>query len=195
MELGISPLITSNMIVELVANARLITYNPQINQDKRLLASFEKLLSIIVSLGTAFVYVFAGMYGRIEYIGVFKALLLVLQLTIASVMLIYLDEMIQKGWGIGSGTSLFLATNICETIFWKSFSPVTIKTEHGIEFEGAIIALIHFLITKSNKLSALKLAFFRSNLTNIHNIMATILVFFVVIYLQGFQVDLRLINK
>lgn len=66
MELGISPLITSNMIVEMVANAKMITYDSSIPQDRRLLGSLEKLLSIIVSFGTAFVYVFAGMYGSIE---------------------------------------------------------------------------------------------------------------------------------
>ena len=195
MELGISPLITSNMIVELVANARLITYDPSVAQDKRLLGAAEKVLSIIVSFGTAFVYVFAGMYGSIEYIGTFKAFMLVVQLTMASVLVLYLDEMLQKGYGIGSGTSLFIATNICETIFWKAFSPVTIKTENGIEFEGAIIALFHFLLTKPNKVTALYLAFYRQNLANLHNILATVFIFCVVIYFQGFQVNLKLINK
>lgn len=195
MELGISPLITSNMIVELVANSKLITYDANIPLDKRLLNSLEKILGIIVSFGTAFVYVFAGMYGSIAYIGTFKAFMLVIQLTSASIIVLYLDELLQKGYGIGSGTSLFIATNICETIFWKSFSPVTIKTENGIEFEGAFIALFHFLITKPNKLSALYLAFYRSNLVNLHHITATIFVFFVVIYFQGFQVNLRLDNR
>ena len=66
MELGISPLITSSMIVEMVANAKIITYDPSIPTDRRLLGSLEKLLSMVVSFGTAFVYVFAGMYGPIE---------------------------------------------------------------------------------------------------------------------------------
>jgi protein transport protein SEC61 subunit alpha len=192
MELGISPLITSNMIIELVANAKLITYDANIPQDKRLLAALEKVLSIIVSFGTAFAYVFAGMYGSIAYIGPLKAFLLIIQLTTASILVLYLDEMLQKGYGIGSGTSLFIATNICENIFWKSFSPVTVRTENGIEFEGAFIALFHFLITKPNKMTALYLAFYRSNLVNLHHIVATVFVFFVVIYFQGFQVNLRL---
>ena len=59
-----------------------------------------------------------------------------------------LDELLQKGYGLGSGISLFIATNICEIILWKSFSPITIRTEQGAEFEGAIIALFHFLCTK-----------------------------------------------
>lgn len=42
MELGISPLITSNMVVEVMANARLIQYDPSIPEDKRLLQATEK---------------------------------------------------------------------------------------------------------------------------------------------------------
>lgn len=194
MELGISPLITSNMIVELLANSRMITYDSSVALDRSLLKSVEKLLSIIVSFGTAFVYVFAGMYGSVESLGTFKCLLIVLQLTIAAIMIIYLDEMLQNGYGIGSGISLFIATNICESVLWRAFSPVTIKTENGIEFEGAVIAMFHFFFTKKSKMTALYLSFYRSNLVNMHNIIATIFIFMVVIYFQGFQYNIKLTN-
>lgn len=195
MELGISPLITSNMLVELLANSKLISYDRNVESDKRLLESAEKLLSIIVSFATAFAYVYSGMYGRVEVIGAWKATLLVLQLTGAAVMVLYLDEMLQKGYGIGAGISLFIATNICENVLWKAFSPVTLKTENGIEFEGAVIALFHFLLTKSDKTKAVYMALFRSNLTNLHSIAVTMLVFLVMIYFQGFQVNIPLANR
>jgi hypothetical protein len=54
-------------------------------------------------------------------------------------------------YGLGSGISLFIATNICENIIWKAFSPTTINTGRGAEFEGAIIALFHLLITRTDK--------------------------------------------
>jgi protein transport protein SEC61 subunit alpha len=108
----------------------------------------------------------------------------------AGVLVIILDEMLQKGYGLGSGISLFIATNICESIVWKAFSPTTINTGRGTEFEGAIIALFHLLITRSDKLRALKEAFYRQNLPNITNLLATVFVFVVVIYFQGFRVDL-----
>lgn len=94
MELGISPLITSNMIIELIANAKMITYDPSVPNDRRLLSALEKLLSVIVSFGTAFVYVFAGMYGKVEEIGTLKAFFIVIQLTGSAVMIIYLDELL-----------------------------------------------------------------------------------------------------
>lgn len=56
-----------------------------------------------------------------------------------------------QGYGLGSGISLFIATNICETIVWKAFSPATVNTGRGTEFEGAIIALFHLLATRQDK--------------------------------------------
>merc|ERR1719510_2336734 len=59
-----------------------------------------------------------------------------------------------------------------------------------MEFEGAIIALFHLLFTKGDKIGALKEAFYRQNAPNITSLFATVLVFFVVIYFQGFRVEL-----
>ena len=59
--------------------------------------------------------------------------------------------MLQHGYGLGSGISLFIATNICESIIWKAFSPYTMAGPRGVEFEGAIIALFHLLLTRSDK--------------------------------------------
>ena len=90
--------------------------------------------------------------------------------------------MLSKGYGLGSGISLFIAANICENILWKSFSPITINSEHGTEFEGSIVALFHLLLTRPNKVAALYTSFYRSNAPNLNNLFATILIFFVVIY-------------
>merc|ERR1719456_667325 len=91
---------------------------------------------------------------------------------------------------MGSGISLFIATNICENIVWKALSPTTVNAGRGVEFEGAVVALFHLLVSKSDKVMALKEAFYRQNAPNITSLFATVLVFFVVIYFQGFRVDL-----
>jgi protein transport protein SEC61 subunit alpha len=145
---------------------------------------------MIITIGEALAYVLSGMYGEIKELGATNAILIIIQLFIAGVIVIILDELLQKGYGLGSGISLFIATNICETIVWKAFSPTTINTGRGTEFEGAVIALFHLLITRSDKIRALKEAFYRQNLPNVTNLLATVLVFVIVIYFQGFRVDL-----
>lgn len=54
----------------------------------------------------------------------------------------------------------------------------------GTEFEGAIIALFHLLATKNDKVRALREAFYRQNLPNLMNLLATVFVFAIVIYFQ-----------
>jgi protein transport protein SEC61 subunit alpha len=83
--------------------------------------------------------------------------------------------------------------NLCkysENIIWKAFSPTTINSGRGAEFEGAVIALFHMLITRTDKVRALREAFYRQNLPNVTNLLATVLVFLIVIYFQGFRVVL-----
>ena len=135
---------------------------------------------------------FTGVYGQPSDLGAGVCVLLVVQLLVAALIVILLDELLQKGYGLGSGISLFIATNICESIIWKAFSPTTINTGRGPEFEGAVIALFHLLLTWPNKQTALREAFYRQNLPNIMNLLATLLVFVAVIYLQSFRVEIPL---
>ena len=139
-------------------------------------------------------YVLSGMYGDVQQIGALHATLIIVQLVFAGVLVILLDELMQKGYGIGSGISLFIATNISEGILWKSFSPITLNNEGGVEYEGALIALFHALVVKPNKLNAIEHAFFRPTGANLSNLIATVIVFLIVIYFQGFRVEVNLVS-
>merc|ERR1711920_502897 len=119
-------------------------------------------------------YVMSGMYGDLRELGAGNAILIIMQLFFAGVIVLLLDELMQKGYGMGSGISLFIATNICESIIWKSFSPTTMNTGKGTEFEGAVVACFHFLASRTNKLVALKDAFYRSSAPNLTNLFATL---------------------
>ncbi|CAI4224544.1 unnamed protein product [Auanema sp. JU1783] len=189
MELGISPIVTSGLIMQLLAGAKIIEVGDT-PKDRALFNGAQKLFGMVITIGQAIVYVMSGLYGDPAEIGAGICLLIVVQLVIAGLIVLLLDELLQKGYGLGSGISLFIATNICETIVWKAFSPATMNTGRGTEFEGAVIALFHLLATRSDKIRALREAFYRQNLPNLMNLMATVLVFAVVIYFQGFRVDL-----
>lgn len=84
---------------------------------------------------------------------------------------------------------------LSENIIWKAFSPTTINSGRGAEFEGAVIALFHLLITRTDKVRALREAFYRQNLPNVTNLLATVLIFLIVIYFQGFRVVLPVRSK
>merc|ERR1711998_458897 len=190
MELGISPIVTSGLVMQLLAGSKIIEVDQGSKSDRELFQGAQKLFGMIITLGEALAYVLSGMYGDVKDLGATNAILIILQLFVAGVIVIILDELLQKGYGLGSGISLFIATNICENIVWKAFSPTTMNTGKGTEFEGAIIALFHLLFTRSGKVMALKEAFYRQHAPNITSLFATCLVFFVVIFFQGFRVDL-----
>ena len=168
----------------------MIDVNLDLKTDRELYQTAQKLFAIIISFGQACVYVLTGLYGQPSDLGAGVCVLLVVQLVVAGLIVILLDELLQKGYGLGSGISLFIATNICESIIWKAFSPTTINTGRGPEFEGAVIALFHLLLTWPDKQRALQEAFYRQNLPNIMNLLATLIVFAAVIYLQGFRVEI-----
>lgn len=112
MELGISPLVTSSMIIQFFVGSKLININPNVPEDKELLSTAEKLFGLLMTIGEAVAYVMSGMYGHVWDIGIINAFLLIAQLSMAGVIVLLLDEMLQKGYGLGSGISLFIATNI-----------------------------------------------------------------------------------
>merc|ERR1712178_489422 len=190
MELGITPIITSGMVMQLLAGSRIIDVDQSLKEDRALFGGAQKLFGMLITMGEAVAYVMSGMYGDIRELGAGNAILIILQLFFAGIVCILLDELMQKGYGIGSGISRFIATNICENIIWKAFSPTTMNTGKGTEFEGAVVAMFFFLASKPDKIGALKDAFYRQSAPNLTNLLATVLVFFVVIYFQGFRVDL-----
>nr|VDD48794.1 unnamed protein product [Brassica oleracea] len=126
------------------------------------------LLGILIAIGEAVAYVLSGMYGPVGQLGVGNSILIILQLFFAVKAL--------------SGNHLVLQQS-------------TLVMELSLNFEGAVIALFHMLITKSNKVAALRQAFYRQNLPNVTNLLATVLIFLIVIYFQGFRVVLPVRSK
>lgn len=196
MELGISPIITSSMIMQLLAGAKIIDVDMSSKQDRDLFQATQKFFSIIITVGEALAYLLSGMYGPVNEIGPINGCLILAQLTFSGIIVILLDELLQKGYGLGSGSGLFIATNICGAILWKTFSFMSVKTLDGSsEFEGCIIAFFHNLLFRPNKLDGLHSAFFRQYAPNLSNLIATILVGLLVNFFQNFRVELQMQSR
>jgi len=78
MELGISPIITSGMIMQLLAGAKIIEVNQSSKEDRDLFQAAQKLFGLIITLGEAFAYLLSGMYGDLSDLGAFNAILIIL---------------------------------------------------------------------------------------------------------------------
>lgn len=190
MDLGISPVVTSSMIMQFLTISEIIKVDWAIKEDKELHNAMQRLISLIMTVGQAFVQVYTGFYGSPQSLGTTYCLLLVMQLIFSGIIIILLDELLQKGYGLGNGVNLFIAANVCESIVWKAFSPKVFFTGRGVEFEGSVIAFFHLLVVRRNKFAALYEAFFRQNLPNLFSLVSTVSLFALVIYLQGVRVEL-----
>jgi protein transport protein SEC61 subunit alpha len=185
MELGVSPLVTTGMVMQLLAGAKIIDVDLSNKEDRVLFQAAQKVVGMMVTVAMATAYVMSGMYGDVSAIGLGNAILIVAQLSFGGFVLLLWDELLQRGYGLGSGISLFIASHISETIFWKAFSITTVNTGRGTEFEGAVFAFFHLILTRSNKIQAIGEALFRQNLPNLTSLMATVLIFLLCVYVQG----------
>ena len=99
----------------------------------------------------------------------------------ACTIIILLDELLQKGYGLGNAVNLFMATNVFGQIVWQSLSFSSIKSPDGSqEFEGALIFTLHSLF----KLRNFSDIFIRSYGPNLLNLVSTLLVGLAINYYQ-----------
>ncbi|XWS16860.1 hypothetical protein CRYUN_Cryun33cG0017100 [Craigia yunnanensis] len=162
MELGITPIVTSGLVMQLIAGIFEVDNN--VREDRALLgATFGVYVHYSCMLISVFMlYLFekwcTKVVGHLDsnwrssclcslrdvwYYRVGNAILIILQLCFAGIIVICLDEILQKGYGLGSGISLFIATNIF---------PTTINSSRGAELERAVIAFVHNILTRENKI-------------------------------------------
>jgi protein transport protein SEC61 subunit alpha len=192
MDLGISPILSSGMILQALVNSDILSVNHNVKEDRILYQAALKLLALVMTLGQAVGQVMTGFYGDPKSLGTSVCFLLVVQLLFSGIIIILLDELLNKGYGMGSGVNLFIAANVCENIIWKAFSPKVFQTGRGIEFEGALVSFFHLLVVRKNKINAIYESLFRSNLPNLSSLLFTFFVFACVIYVHGMRVEIPL---
>ena len=195
MELGISPIISAGWILQFVELTGVLRPDMSSVRDYEIFQGLEKILALIVAVGGVAGEIYIGAYGTLEQLGASGALLVGVQLVFSTFIVIMLSDLLRGGYGLGSGISLFIFANTAENIFWEMFSPVTLKSEYGIEFEGTVVCLVHFLLTKPSKMGAVYAAFTRSSATNLAELTGTVIMFLLVIYLQGIKTEIPLVHQ
>lgn len=60
MELGISPIVTSGLVMQLLAGSKIIEVDNSVKEDRALLNGAQKLLGVLITIGEAVAYVVSG---------------------------------------------------------------------------------------------------------------------------------------
>jgi protein transport protein SEC61 subunit alpha len=186
MELGIGPIVTAGLLMQLLKGSGLVKLDFKDPDDRSLFTSATKIVTIIVIVAEGGLYG-ASVYGPLTAEEAPYAIYVVIaQLIGASVIVMLMDEMVQKGWGIGSGLSLFIMAGVAQTILWSVFSVVP-------AYDGPVGLLpftIHAIVN-GNGTDAI----FREGQLPSHFVLAlTITVILIIVYIEGIHVDVPIVS-
>ncbi|KAH6790401.1 SecY protein transport family protein [Perilla frutescens var. frutescens] len=65
MELGITPIVTYGLVMQLLVRSKIIEVDNNVREDHALLNGAQKLLGILIVVGEVVAYVLSGMYGSV----------------------------------------------------------------------------------------------------------------------------------
>jgi protein transport protein SEC61 subunit alpha len=184
LELGIGPIVTAGLLMQLLKGSELIKLNFKDPDDRSLFTSATKIVTIIVIVAEGSLYG-VSVYGHL-LASPSLIPILVGQLVGSSLIVMYLDETIQKGWGLGSGISLFIMAGVAQGIMWSVFSP--------IPAQDGPVGIVPFIIDSAIH-GDLSNALFRSGqLPSIFGLIVTSLVLLALVYVQGIHVDIPIVS-
>ncbi len=182
MELGIGPIVTAGLILQVLAGSQMIKVDFTDPQDRSLFTTASKVLSIVMYVFQISAYMIAGAFGTT--VTPRTAFVIVLQLVSAGIVLILLDELLQKGWGLGSGISLFIVAGVASRILWDSIAPMGPMSDK--KFLGAIIAFAQSVGSSSTVWDM----FHRpGGLPDMLGLLTTLIVFAGIIYIDSLRVE------
>ncbi|MEM1550842.1 MAG: preprotein translocase subunit SecY, partial [Candidatus Bathyarchaeia archaeon] len=179
----IGPIVTAGLILQLLAASGLISVDFSDPEDRALFAGANKVLAVVMTIFQASAYLLSGI---LRAIGTLQAIIIFVQLVVAGLIVLLLDEMMQKGWGIGSGISLFILAGVAQHIMIDCFSIMPPVSGTG-GFRGIIPAIINSLIT-GVPISALVIR--PAGDPSILGLLLTIAIFIFCIYMQGVRIEI-----
>lgn len=190
LELGTIPLLTSGFLFQLLAGAQVLDVNFDYKSDRELFQSAQKLFAIVLTVAQSVALVFSGLYGAPSELGVSVVVALLLQLVGSGIFVILVNEILDKGYSFGPGSTFFATLATCQQFFWNGFSLSSQDFGRGKEYTGSVIALFHYLWNRRSWKKALVEAFFRSNLPNLTQLYITVVSFGLVAYLLSFRIEI-----
>ncbi len=184
-ELGIGPIVTAGLLMQLLRGSEILKFDFKKPEERGVFQTATKIVTYVVIVVESVVYAIA-VYGpgvsdpTIMYV-------IIGQLMGASLIIMLLDELIQKGWGLGSGISMFIMAGVAQQILWSLFSPLPAG-------DGGTIGIFPY-IAQSISAGDLSNILFRSNqLPSIFGVFLTAGMLLILVYTQGMKVEIPIVS-
>ena len=202
MHLGIGPIVTGSIIMQLFAGAKIIRLDLTNSEDKAMYQGVQKLLVLIMipieSIPQTYGFLDPAEFLIDSYGLGWANAVIVAQLFAGSYLVFLLDELVSK-WGIGSGISLFIAAGVAQSTFVGSLSwlPTTTGVPYSIQNPPAgTLPMIFYMFRESTNQQMVSMNGFETILlTHVNPVAAlfsSVVVFLVVAYAESSRLELPL---
>jgi len=192
-ELGIGPIVTGGLLMQLLRGSDILKFDFKRPEERGVFQTATKIVTYIVVVAESVVYAIA-VYGpnitdpTVLYV-------IIGQLMAASILIMFLDELIQKGWGLGSGISIFIMGGVAQQILWSLFSPLPGGDGASVGVVPMVIQALQSDVQLGMIGLSLTETFFRSNqLPSIFGLCLTAGVLLVLVYTQGMKVEIPIVS-
>jgi len=189
--LGIGPIVMASIILQLLVGSKILNIDMTTEEGKKYFSGLQKLMVFFFIVFEAIIYVLMGGIQAMPGL----ALLVIIQLILGGLIIFFMDEVSQK-WGFGSGVSLFIAAGVGWRLFTGLFGiinttcdAITGRCNSFLTWPlgsaspvGRIFVLINSVINQ-NPTGAL---------TALVAILATIIIFLIVVWAQSLKVEIPL---
>jgi preprotein translocase subunit SecY len=202
MHLGIGPIVTGSIIMQLFAGAKIIQLDLQNSSDKQLYQGIQKLLVLIMipieSIPQVYGFLDPSESLILDFGIGWANTIIVAQLFMGSYLVFLLDELVSK-WGIGSGISLFIAAGVAQSTFVGTLSPLPVTAGSPLSFQnppsGTLPMIFYTLRTATNSQLVSENGFeliLLNHANPIAALVSSIIVFLVVAYAESSKLELPL---
>ena len=202
MHLGIGPIVTGSIIMQLFAGAKIIQLDLQDSSDKQLYQGVQKLLVLFMIPVESIPQVYGFLDPSESIIGQYGLgwanAIIVSQLFLGSYLVFLLDELVSK-WGIGSGISLFIAAGVAQSTFVGTLSPLPVVQGSPLGIDNppsGVLPMIFYTLRTATNSELVSQNGFELILLNHANPLAalasSIIVFLVVAYAESSKLELPL---
>ena len=202
MHLGIGPIVTGSIIMQLFAGAKIIRLDLSNSEDKAMYQGVQKLLVLIMIPIEAIPQTY-GFLDPMEFLidsyGMgWATFVIVAQLFAGSYLVFLLDELVSK-WGIGSGMSLFIAAGVSQSTFVGTLSPLPVTSGLGYSMTNppsGTLPMIFYMFREATNYEMISSNGFETILlTHVNPLAAlfsSVVVFLVVAYAESSKLELPL---
>ncbi|MCK5309159.1 MAG: preprotein translocase subunit SecY, partial [Thermoplasmata archaeon] len=204
MHLGIGPIVTGSIIMQLFVGAKIIKLDLSDEEDKAVYQGVQKFLVIVMIVVESIPQVFGYLMpseNLITNVGdSWAKFIIVAQLCFGSYLVFLMDETVSK-WGIGSGISLFIAAGVAQQIFTGTLNWMPVNSMLPTSVNNPPAGVLPKVIYYFTNIPAQSMSggYFQSLMINPPNpiiaLIGTLVVFMFVAYVESCRIELPLAHE